>query len=50
MQDILVDYVVELARKAAGDKPTLTAHDMMWALRKVMRNRSTLHYEIWEYC
>lgn len=36
MQDVLVDYVVELARKAAGDKPTITAQDMMWVLRKVL--------------
>lgn len=35
MQDVLVDYVIELARKAAGDKPTITAQDMMWVLRKV---------------
>ena len=35
MQDILVEYVVELARKAAGDKPTIMAQDMMWVLRKV---------------
>ena len=35
MQDVLVEYVVEMACKAAGDKPTITAQDMMWVLRKV---------------
>ncbi|KAK9822521.1 hypothetical protein WJX74_000677 [Apatococcus lobatus] len=34
VEDVLVEYVVELARKAAGDKPTITAQDMMWVLRK----------------
>ena len=36
MQDVLVEYVIELARKAAGDKSSITAQDMMWVLRKVV--------------
>ena len=34
-QDILVEYVVDVARKAASDKPSIMAQDIMWVLRKV---------------